>query len=900
MKNTMSAKQYPLIFCFFLLFFFKLSPAVLAQIKYELNEGWKCKNVRAVKETGEKISTNGYSTDGWIPATVPGTVLTTLLNNKMIPDPFYGMNNELIPDIYDSGNDYYTYWFILNFNEPSPAEPEQVWLHFRGVNYSTDIFLNGRKINPDRHKGMFLRQTYNISNFLSGDGDNRLAVIVYPPNPPGNPNGGQGGDGEIARNVTHQYVAGWDWIQPVRDRNTGIWDKVMIERTGQINIVNPHIVTEVPGQRDPKDQYNEPAVIRVSAELNNALNEDVSGTLLYRIGEEVNSIEVIVPPGPAYTVHFPEMEYGDPKLWWPNGYGLQNLYSMEIKFISRDGKISDLEKETFGIREIKTTWNDQTRSRKVWVNGQPVFIKGGNWIISDAMLRFSEERYDSEIRFHRDMNLNLIRIWGGAITERPEFYAACDQYGILVWQDFWMTGDCNGRWLDPRKKDDQWERRMYPDDHGLFIKSVVDQVKMIRNHPSLAIWCGGNEIGPPEDIVRIMKDTLGSELDDTRLFIESSTSGEMYFNFKGGTGDGPYGIQDPEVFWAEQSFPFNPELGSVGTGDFVSLNRFIPDSSMIIPGEYTDSGETNTRWGRIEPVWRYHKYLPYGDFINKYGKAKDVREFANIAQLINYNQYRAMVEGFSAHMWEWYTGFIIWKTQNPWTALRGQMYDWYLDPNAALYGLRLGSEPLHIMYNPVNYMIMIVNNTYDFYRDMMVVADLYDQDGKSTRLYQQMADIEPASVKNCESIRRGITSRNVSGSFLSLKLLKAEDEILSENLYWLSDSSGNYQFLEQLQKISIQATAENSGNGKIDLMLTNDNLNGVAFFIRISLVNGTSGERILPVFYEDNYISLEPGRSRVVRLEYPADRNPENFKIQMQGWNVDPVSVDIESRNEQH
>ena len=202
----------------------------------ELNSGWKCKKATEVKKDGEAISNSSFSIDRWMPAIVPGTVLTTLLKNNLVPDPDYGMNNEKIPDIFNTGNDYYTYWFALDFSEKLPGNHEEVWLEFRGVNYGCNIFLNGHPLNQEIHKGMFLRQTYRVTPFLSRDGNNRLAVIVYPPDPPGNPNGGQGGDGWIGRNVAHQYVAGWDWIQPVRDRNTGIWDKVYIERTGTVNI----------------------------------------------------------------------------------------------------------------------------------------------------------------------------------------------------------------------------------------------------------------------------------------------------------------------------------------------------------------------------------------------------------------------------------------------------------------------------------------------------------------------------------------------------------------------------------------------------------------------------------------------------------------------------------------
>ena len=214
---------------FLILFFLPVS--LSAQEVFELNSGWVCKNINGVPNSGEEISILNYTTDDWIKATVPGTVLTTLLNNALVPDPFYGLNNEEIPDIYDTGNDHYTYWFINDFEAEEPAKDEQIWLNFRGVNYACEIFMNGQKVNREQHKGMFLRQSYNITAFMSGSGKNRLAVIVYPPDPAGNAKTGQAGDGMIGRNVTHQYVAGWDWIQPVRDRTTGIWDKVTIERT---------------------------------------------------------------------------------------------------------------------------------------------------------------------------------------------------------------------------------------------------------------------------------------------------------------------------------------------------------------------------------------------------------------------------------------------------------------------------------------------------------------------------------------------------------------------------------------------------------------------------------------------------------------------------------------------
>ena len=852
--------------------------------QYELNKGWQCINIKKIKANGEEISQPSYRLKGFMNATVPGTVLTTLLDNKMIPDPFYGMNNEKIPDIYNTGSDYYTYWFVKDFNEKINKDGEQVWLHFRGINYSCDIFLNGHKLNEKKFYGMFLRQQYNITRWLAKDGKNRLAVIVYPPDPVGNPNGGQGGDGAIAKNVSHQYVAGWDWIQPIRDRNTGIWDKVTIEKTGAINIQNVHVITLVPGKRFIEGNQ-EPATIKVSAELLNAGSKTINGNLQYELGGEKISTYISVAAGANVTASLPDFVLQNPKLWWPNGYGPQNLYSINVKFINDDDRsTSDIEHIQFGVREINTTWNTETRSREVLVNGQKIFIKGGNWIVSDEMLRLSSDRYDAEIRFHRDMNLNLIRVWGGALTERPEFYDACDKYGLLVMQDFWNSGDCNGRWLDPMKKEDQWTRRKYPDDHQLFLSSVIDQVKMIRNHPSLALWCGGNEITPPEDILAAMRDSIMPQLDGTRYLIEYSNSDSMSYNPFGGNGDGPYSIQNIDTFWQHQTFPFNSEVGSVGMSDYASLERFIPKENMIVP-DYTSR--------KIDSVWHYHKYIGYDHFIDAYGKPKDIKDFADKAQLVNYNQYRALMEGFSAHMWEWYTGVIIWKTQNPWTALRGQMYDYYLDPNACLYGLHNGSEPFHVMYNPADGIVMIANNTFTAKHNIMLQAKLYDISGKGSLLTQVFSEIEPTRSKKYLSVKPMLDKFvKDKGAFLYLSLLDENKNLLSDNLYWLPDSTGNYSGLQEMKKATVNVTANEKVKGKIEVTVSNPKDNPVAFFNRLSLVNVLTKKRILPTFYSDNYISVLPGEERKITIDYTPNAN-EKEAIEMYGWNVDKQYIDI-------
>jgi mannosylglycoprotein endo-beta-mannosidase len=271
---------------------FLLVNNIIAQDRMELADGWKCESISNVKEEGIKISNPDYDVADWQNALVPGTALSTLLANSQVPDPFFGMNNEKIPDIYHTGPEQYTYWFVHDFEKYELKNDEQLWLHFRGVNYSCEVFMNGEKVNKETHKGMFLRQTYNVTKTINQRSSNRLAVIVYPPEHVGNPNGGQGGDGTIGKNVSHQYVAGWDWIQPIRDRNTGIWDKVWLEKTKSVNLTNPHIITRVVGKRMP-GQVQDPAIIMASAELENASSKAMQGILQLEIDGKTSSLEVV-------------------------------------------------------------------------------------------------------------------------------------------------------------------------------------------------------------------------------------------------------------------------------------------------------------------------------------------------------------------------------------------------------------------------------------------------------------------------------------------------------------------------------------------------------------------------------------------------------------------------------
>lgn len=834
-----------------------------------IHSDWYARKANEVKMDGNRLSAAPLDKTGWLPARVPGTVLTTLLENHMYPAPEFGLNNNLIPDIHEVGNDFYTYWFTRQFTINNLPEGRNVWLNFRGINYKAEIFLNGKRINRNTHEGMFLSKTFNITPYLRTDAPNVLAVLVYPPTHAGNPNGGQGGDGQIARNNTMQYTPGWDWIQPVRDRNTGIWDEVSITTTGPVCLSSPYVVTKVPGVRDPETKTQREAFVNTSVELENTGSTSLKGLLVCETNGTRLTQPVTLSPFEKKTVSLNPLAVKNPRLWWPNGIGEQPLYDMNLSF-EIGNQVSDRERLRYGIREITSDKCPDNGGRRFFVNGQKIYVTGGNYINSDWLLRLSPERYRDEVRFHAEMNLRMIRVWGGALVERPEFYNACDEFGILVFQDLWGSGDCNGAWEDPTKMDSRERRWEYPDNHDLFIASVEDQVKMIRNHPSLCFWCGANEWPLAKDIDQCLRKEVFPQLDPERLFVSFSTDTLFTRNYLGDNGDGPYGIQEPEWFFSFRSHPFNPEAGSVGSPEVESMREMMTEQDLA---GFPRKGFTRNY------TWRYHKDLGYGDHLERYGEVKDIETYCKYAQVVNYDQYRSFMEGWASHMWDWYTGILIWKTQNPWTSLRGQMYDWSLDVNASLYGTRKGCEPLHAYYNPVTRKAGLLNTTLKDYTDLSIVARIYNLEGKLLWEKETRASSKANTVQELLDIP---VPEGIKGAYFLRLALNAD----VPNIYWLTTEPKDYTSLSQLPKSrpDIKTDIKKEGSNFVGTVrLSADSR--ISFFNRIKVFDRETGKRILPVHYSDNYITLMPGDQQEINLEFPANLPEERIQIVVDSYN---------------
>lgn len=535
---------------------------------------WKMMKAGDIADPGEKVSLSDYPTTNWLPAIVPGTVLNSLVYNQKYPEPYYGINNKieskLIPDISETGRDFYTYWFRTEFTVPKSFEGKHVWLQLDGINYRAEVWVNGNLLSTI--KGMFLQDYIDVTSFVKIDKSNALAIKVYPVDIPGSAKPKSwgaigefhnGGNGNIGLNTTMLMTVGWDFtfMDGIRDRNTGIWRNISLYSTGKVALRHPFVKSEL--RKPDYDQAREFVSVEVVNPTTgfNPINCTVKGEIL---GENITfEKKVKVMRGEDKVLsfspeEFPQLVINSPRLWWPVNKGPQNLYELKMT-VSIDGVVCDSVKTKFGIREITSDTNTPDKSRIFYVNGKRLFIRGTNWI-PEAMLRTSDERTYAELRYSLQSGVNLLRMWGGGIAESDYFFQLCDEMGLLVWQEFWMTGDTR-----------------HPHDKGNYLNNVESTVKRIRNHPSLAYYVASNEstevTGTPE---------LLNKLDGTRGYqVQSECAG---------VHDGsPYKQVNPMQHYENTASPrgsrvdgFNPEYGAP-TLPTVEILREMMDEKDLWP-----------------------------------------------------------------------------------------------------------------------------------------------------------------------------------------------------------------------------------------------------------------------------------------------------------------------------
>ncbi|WP_185921786.1 glycoside hydrolase family 2 TIM barrel-domain containing protein [Streptomyces sp. WAC06614] len=864
-----------------------------------VEEGWLAKRL-AAGDSGERFSGpgTGFSVDGWIRARVPGTVLATLADRGLVPDPYFGLNNLQIPDAGEVGVGQYTYWFRTRLDVPKTAGRHngRVFLDLRGVNYKADVYLNGSRITPEPLTGMFLRRKLDVTGAVRPGGENVLAVLVTPPDPPGDPRSGvgefepagtscQGGDQLIGRSVTAQVTAGWDFWQPVRDRNTGLWDRVSLNFTGPVVFASdPKITTEIAWRGSLATR----AVVSVTASARNTAATAFPAQLQVRIGKRTVKGDPVTVGAGETKVLTAAVTVDDPQLWWPHGYGTPHLYPVTVDLLG-EGRQSQTYRADIGIRELSSAVDPTTTGRKFTVNKTPVFIRGGAWVTADALLRLSARNYDDQVRLHQQANLNLIRVWGGSITERPEFYQACDKYGVLVWQEFWVTADCTAGSSNPA-------------DRQLFLDSARDAVRMLRNHPSLCLWVGGNEGPPPGDLDSRLSALVQAE-DGTRPYVSYSTDPDAGLGTGGQFSDGPYGILYPFQFfdgtWTEHRTstgapqPFTPETGSVGTPVAETIR------AIMSKADAEDFPKVTQATWPPNKAWNFHLWIPFfaGDSTTKdqlvlYQQPATLDEFCEQAQAAQYQQYKAMFEGRNAAMWRWYTGGVIWRSAPGWTGLRGQLYDWHLEQTGGYWGVRKAGEPLHPQLDLSNLAVAVVNNTRQDSKPTHLTITVVGPDGRviEDKTRQQDIGSVPAAGQQTVTSLADVLTPNAF-QLVKLQLRDRRGRLVADNTDWLYNAPGPqpdlaYAPLRNLARshVTAHATRGGSSEGTVEIVLRNHS-DVIAFHVRIQLVGARSGKRVTPFFLTDNYLTLLPGESRTVQGHFHENLH-EQTELLISGWNA--------------
>ncbi len=867
-----------------------------SKMVYNGNYQWDMKKYSGVIEDGSVISGSGYNARHWMPAVVPGTVLFSLVKNKIYPDPYFGDNNrkskKLIPDIADVGREFYHYWFRTEFKIPDDFKGKRVWLKFHGINYRCRIWVNGKDFGS--MAGMFNTRSIDITSEADFNNKNVLAVDVEPVDFPGttmlkaNRPGAagenhNGGDGKIGKNVTMLMSVGWDFsdVDGIRDRNTGIWRDVELYATGDVVLLNPFIKTILPLPDTTISRQT------ISVEIENESGKLQSGILKGFIPENKVSFEKSISLAPHERTEiifspedYKQLVFKKPKLWWPVNKGRQNLYRLNLKFISSNKIVTHEISTTFGIREITSDQNTPDKSRRFLVNGFPVFIRGTNWI-PEAMQRNSEVRTYAELRYTHQAGINMIRLWGGGIAESDYFYHLCDEYGILVWNEFWITGDTQ-----------------YPVDTVLYLANVESTVKRIRNHPSLAYYVSSNESGEIPGAPALIH-----KLDNTRGY---QTESECC-----GVHDGsPYKYENPMQYFENTASArgsridgFNPEYGTPCLPVYESLKEMMNARDL---------------WPINDSVWNYMDgggfhgmTTKYKDAVNQFGESSSIKEFAEKAQFVGALNYRAIWEVWDYNKFNYgdrfASGFLFWYNNCPLPQVAGRLYDYFLEPTAALYYSQNALAPLHPQFDYLKNTVSVYNDFRIGFKNYTISAIIYNMDSKPVFTSKSKINIPPDGVVN-DAIKINFPEDISQVQFIKLLLKNADGKIVADAFYWRSKDKykgawtltgpavSGFKDIQELPEINLDMTIKKKvfGNKILIIASVSNPSESLSFFTRLKL-HDQNGKPIRPAFYSDNFFNLLPGERKIVSIEIQANSLIENkLNITVDSFNAKEKTYSVD------
>lgn len=876
---------------------------------YAINKGWELTDNMSLLIGSEKTFSEAISSDGWSDAIVPGTVLTSLVASGKYPDPYYGLNNLAITDSLCRRD----WWYRTTFESPKSENGKIAWLRFNGISYKSKVWLNGKYLGDIN--GAFTRATFNVSSLLKQGGRNVLLVQILPPPNPGIPDEqsalsgmGKNGGQHTLDGPSFFPTEGWDWIPGIRDRNIGIWQDVQLHFTGSITTDDPQIITDLPL---PDTSV---AMVSLKTRLVNNSTRAQEATVQFSFEGVSISQKVKLNPEQILPITFTPAQFAqlvvkNPKLWWPNGYGLPSLYNATIKVIDANG-IAEIKNIRFGIREYSYEMLADTKRQKnlrfsysptnlqtgkplfdfvnrrehankifistlrddvpldkleplldnenpflvIKVNGLAIFCKGGNWGLDDAMKKVSRENLEPAFRLHQKANFNLIRNWVGQSTE-PAFFDLADEYGMMVWNDFWISTE--GFNLNPL-------------DESLLLANSLDVIKRYRNHASIVLWCPRNEGYAPISLENDLAAQIAVE-DGTRHY--HGNSREMNLR---PSGPWHFFVNNKDYF-IKHGKGFSTEIGTFSIPEASTIRKFIPKED---------------EWP-INDVWHYHDlhinnqnlegYLRTTDSL--YGPSKDLDDFNRKIQLVNYDSHRAIFEAWNSNLWNNSSGVLLWMSHPAWPSMIWQTYSWDFQTHGSYYGSKKGTEPLHVQLNLDNNRVIVANTSLSEIKKAIVGFNVFTSEGKLLQTKSLTIDLLSNSKTNIFDI--SLDSISLPPNYLIRVWIKDQQgKELASNEYWKAkESVGHFKAFNLLPKVNLNSQFEPLGDGIYKIQLENKS-NDPAIGVKLDILDADS-QILLPAYFSEGYFTLLPKEKKVVFLEIGNKKNFEKLKIA--GYNLNQV-----------
>ena len=820
-----------------------------------------------VLNTGWEFSQAG--TELWRPAQVPGTVHQDLINHKQLPDPFYGINEQKIQWVENEDWEYRTAFIVT----PEQLKRDDAQLVFEGLDTYADVYLNGALLL--KADNMFVGYTIPVKSQLR-IGENLLHIYFHSPIRQTLPQYNSNGFNYPADNDHHDkhlsifsrkapYSYGWDW--GIRMVTSGIWRPVTIRFYDAASISDYHIK-----QLALTDQL---ANLSNELEINNILPRPLQAEVRINTsfeGSAEKSISQAITLQPGINHVSIPSEVASPVRWMPNGWGKPALYDFSAQIIVEDKVVAE-QSHRIGLRTVRLV-NEKDKDGESFyfeVNGVPMFAKGANYIPQDALLtNVTTERYQTLFRDIREANMNVIRVWGGGTYEDDRFYDLADENGILVWQDFMFA--CTP----------------YPSD-PTFLKRVEAEacynIRRLRNHASLAMWCGNNEIlealkywgfdknFPPEIYQEMFRgyDKLFhqllpakvKELDADRFYIHSSP----YFANWGRPES--WGIGDShnwEVWYGQKTFEsldtdlprFMSEFGFQSFPEMKTISTFAAPEDYQIESEVMNAHQKSSIGNALIRTYMERDYIIPEKF----------EDFVYVGLVL---QGQGMRHGLEAHRRNrpYCMGTLYWQLNDSWPVVSWSSIDYYGNWKALHYQAKRAFAP--ILINPIqqndSLNIYLISDCPDTKDHLMLEMKVTDFDGKKQGKPIRLNTLSvPANTSQCVyRIKPDIwlSPEEQQRCFMQLTLKDKAGNTLAETVYFFRKTKDLL-----LPETTVSCKIKQK-DGMCELTLFSPTL-AKDVFIEIPL----QGAR-----FSDNFFDLLPGERKTVVITSPQIKKGEELPL---------------------